>query len=542
MRCRYIILPEAQGKQILITAAITENRTEDKMDYRELVRRECPDMEPIVCETAAETFFRKELLAKGPDPDRKYSIEDFRALPEGLRAELVDGKLIYLEAPTRLHQEIAGEMYLAVANHIKSKGGKCKVYIPPFDVYISGDHSRVLEPDLTVVCDRDKLNKRGCTGAPDWVVEVTSPSARKRDLGKSCFYTGRRESVNTGSSIPRTGRPLSMLLKLKRTQPSIRLTMRFPAAFSLISKSACRMWCNRGFLPQGTAGGSEAKSITQPDRAVAHGRFIAEEFLPDPDFPSGTLGTGSCFGDAAAFLPGKGKSSCAGGESSAGVGCDGQDPAVVISGDGCKVYFRDRGHLTGDCADGVSHIGVRRKNRLCAQHFRDPRQEDMGGCADADQLCMCFKNTGQETAAAPAFAGEFPGMIDEVIHLPVKGGFGERRTFRNQEDADDVFVEPFRDKIICLLGEGFGVFRFTAADEKGGGMPGCFRGKGSKVTPDMHEIRGSETASQDDPGGLQTAEVGGVNIFSHSRAGILIGERTFFQRAAQSPLTPVKAA
>lgn len=157
------------------------------MDYRELVRRECPDMEPIVCETAAETFFRKELLAKGPDPDREYSIEDFRALPEGLRAELVDGKLIYLESPTRLHQEITGEMHLAVANHIKSKGGKCKVYIPPFDVYISGDNSRVLEPDLTVVCDRDKLNKRGCTGAPDWVVEVTSPSTRKRDLGKKLF-------------------------------------------------------------------------------------------------------------------------------------------------------------------------------------------------------------------------------------------------------------------------------------------------------------------------------------------------------------------
>lgn len=157
------------------------------MDYRELVRRECPDLEPMVCETTAESFFRKELLAKGPDPDRVYSIEDFRALPEGLRAELIDGELIYMEAPTVIHQEIAGEMYLAVANHIRSKGGKCKVYIPPFDVYISGNDSRVLEPDLTVVCDRSKIGERGCHGAPDWVVEVTSPSTRKRDLGKKLF-------------------------------------------------------------------------------------------------------------------------------------------------------------------------------------------------------------------------------------------------------------------------------------------------------------------------------------------------------------------
>ena len=172
-----------------------DNRTEGEMDYRELVRRECPDMEPIVSETAAETFFRKELLAKGPDPDREYSIEDFRALPEGLRAELVDGKLIYLEAPTRLHQEITGEMHLAVANHIKSKSGKCKVYIPPFDVYISGDDSRVLEPDLTVVCDRNKLNKKGCTGA------------RRTGSGSHVTFHEEERSGEEAVLIPGSGSP-----------------------------------------------------------------------------------------------------------------------------------------------------------------------------------------------------------------------------------------------------------------------------------------------------------------------------------------------
>ena len=110
-----------------------------------------------------------------------HTIDEIYALPDGVRAELIDGRIYYMASPTRQHQEITGEMYLAVANYIKAHGGSCKVYIPPFAVFLFGDDSTYVEPDLTVVCNPDKLDDRGCVGAPDWVVEVLSPSSVKMD-------------------------------------------------------------------------------------------------------------------------------------------------------------------------------------------------------------------------------------------------------------------------------------------------------------------------------------------------------------------------
>ena len=75
-------------------------------------------------------------------------------------------------------------MHLAVANYIRSRGGKCEVYIPPFAVFLMGDDSTYVEPDLSVICDPSKLDDRGCVGAPDWVVEVLSPSSTKMDCIK----------------------------------------------------------------------------------------------------------------------------------------------------------------------------------------------------------------------------------------------------------------------------------------------------------------------------------------------------------------------
>ena len=112
---------------------------------------------------------------------RKYTIEDIYALPDGVRAELIDGRLYYMASPTRTHQKIAGEMYLAVANYIKAHGGRCEVYIPSFAVFLNADDTIYVEPDLSVICDPDKLDDRGCNGAPDWIVEVVSPSSQKMD-------------------------------------------------------------------------------------------------------------------------------------------------------------------------------------------------------------------------------------------------------------------------------------------------------------------------------------------------------------------------
>ena len=111
----------------------------------------------------------------------EYTIEDIYALPEGVRAELIDGEIYYMATPTRIHQKIVGEMHLAVAGYIRSHGGACEVYIPPYAVYLNADNSIYLEPDLTVICDPAKSEDKGCVGAPDWVVEVVSPSSKRMD-------------------------------------------------------------------------------------------------------------------------------------------------------------------------------------------------------------------------------------------------------------------------------------------------------------------------------------------------------------------------
>lgn len=119
---------------------------------------------------------------KGP-----YTIDDIYALPDGVRAELIDGELYYMASPTKTHQKIAGEMYLAVAGHIRSHGGECEVYIPPYAVYLNADDSIYVEPDLTVICDPSKSEERGCVGAPDWIVEVVSPSSKRTDYSIKLF-------------------------------------------------------------------------------------------------------------------------------------------------------------------------------------------------------------------------------------------------------------------------------------------------------------------------------------------------------------------
>lgn len=112
------------------------------------------------------------------------TIADVEALPEGTRAELIDGEIFYnMAAPTVVHQEIVGFLTRKIGNYIESNNGKCKVYPAPFDVQLSAnDKYNLVQPDVTVVCDRDKLsNSKRCIGAPDWVIEVVSPSTENND-------------------------------------------------------------------------------------------------------------------------------------------------------------------------------------------------------------------------------------------------------------------------------------------------------------------------------------------------------------------------
>jgi Uma2 family endonuclease len=103
------------------------------------------------------------------------------------RVELIKGKIFKMSpAPSRVHQEVAGSIFLNLGIFLKDK--PCKVYSAPFDVRFAKESKAdkdvftVLQPDICVICDKSKLDARGCIGAPDLVVEVLSPGNSKMEL------------------------------------------------------------------------------------------------------------------------------------------------------------------------------------------------------------------------------------------------------------------------------------------------------------------------------------------------------------------------
>lgn len=116
-----------------------------------------------------------------------YTSEDYWNLPEGQRTELIDGKLYAMAPPNRMHQEILGELHTAINNYIKAKNGTCKVYPAPFAVNLNADDKIWVEPDISVICDQNKLSDRGCKGTPDWIIEIVSPSTQRMDYGIKLF-------------------------------------------------------------------------------------------------------------------------------------------------------------------------------------------------------------------------------------------------------------------------------------------------------------------------------------------------------------------
>lgn len=126
----------------------------------------------------------------GLPPEKYYTAEDYYNMPDEIRAELIDGEMVYMASPSRIHQEILGELYNIIKNYIKSKDGGCRVYPAPFGVQLDENEDTVLKPNISVICDPGKLNDRGCLGAPDWIIEIVSPSNPKNDyITKLSLYS-----------------------------------------------------------------------------------------------------------------------------------------------------------------------------------------------------------------------------------------------------------------------------------------------------------------------------------------------------------------
>ena len=117
---------------------------------------------------------------------QKYTYSDYAQWPEDERWELINGVAYAMTGPLRIHQKIVSELSRQIGNYLQGK--TCEVYVAPFDVRLphkdeaDSDVETVVQPDLSVICDQSKLDKLGCRGAPDWVVEVLSPSTTLKDM------------------------------------------------------------------------------------------------------------------------------------------------------------------------------------------------------------------------------------------------------------------------------------------------------------------------------------------------------------------------
>lgn len=111
----------------------------------------------------------------------EYTIEDYYALPDDVRVELIDGVIYDMTAPTTIHQMIGPAIFREIDRHIESSGGSSVPFMAPTDVHLDCDNKTMVQPDFFVICNRDRITKRHLEGAPDFAVEILSPSTRGKD-------------------------------------------------------------------------------------------------------------------------------------------------------------------------------------------------------------------------------------------------------------------------------------------------------------------------------------------------------------------------
>ena len=116
-----------------------------------------------------------------------YTIDDIYALPDGQRAELIDGQMYMMSPPNTNHQRISYSFARKVSDYIDRKKGNCEVFLAPFAVFLNQDNVNYVEPDISIIFDSKKLDEKGYHGAPDWIIEILSPSTIRMDCGIKLF-------------------------------------------------------------------------------------------------------------------------------------------------------------------------------------------------------------------------------------------------------------------------------------------------------------------------------------------------------------------
>lgn len=133
------------------------------------------------------------MLAK---KNKIHTYKDYLTYDENDRIEIINGEIYNMSpAPSRIHQKLISELSYALQYHIKSNNGSCEVYQSPFDVILINDNeeiensTNIVQPDISVICDKSKLTDKGCTGSPNMIIEIVSKYNPSNDyIRKTALY------------------------------------------------------------------------------------------------------------------------------------------------------------------------------------------------------------------------------------------------------------------------------------------------------------------------------------------------------------------
>ena len=117
-----------------------------------------------------------------------FTMEQYEALPNDVRAEVFDGVLYNMASPSQIHQTILTELLVFIRNYLREKGDDCQVFPAPFDVKLSDRPLTIVQPDIMIVCDKNKLEEKRCNGAPDFIIEIVSPGNPADDYIRKLYY------------------------------------------------------------------------------------------------------------------------------------------------------------------------------------------------------------------------------------------------------------------------------------------------------------------------------------------------------------------
>jgi Uma2 family endonuclease len=122
-----------------------------------------------------------------PHPET-ITLEQYEALPEEKRAEVFDGIVYDMSSPSQIHQSISIQLATIINNYIIRRKSPCSIFSAPFDVKLSDNPLTIVQPDIMVICDKNKLDGKRCNGAPDFIIEIVSPGNPADDYIRKLYY------------------------------------------------------------------------------------------------------------------------------------------------------------------------------------------------------------------------------------------------------------------------------------------------------------------------------------------------------------------